>query len=172
MDNNKIEKQTFTYPFLFRLIFRYGNFFVTLLLASYSLPLILYIDENLIFVIPLLVNFILIYFINKYYINNYNILPFNIEADDEKIVCAKFFLSKKKITINYSDISLLQGGSFENKSSGIMKVYTENNSICIGFHSRLNNSSKLVSYIISKVNRSLYEQVLEKISNKKKDYVS
>lgn len=168
MNENKLEKQTFTYPFFFRLIIRYGNIFVTLLLLIYSLPLIVYIDNNLILIIPLVINFFLIYYLNKRYLNNYKILPFNIEADDEKIVCRNFFLSKKEVVIYYSNINSLIGGSFENKLSGIMKVYTENNTTCVGFHKRLKNSSRLVTYILSKVNKKLYDEVLDKIKVKPK----
>lgn len=163
MNNNKIEKQTFTYPFFFKLIFRYGNIFITLLLIIYSLPVIIYIDDNLILSIPLVINLFLIYYLNKRYLSNYKILPFSIEADNEKIICRNFFLSGKEVVVYYSDINSLAGGIFDNKQSGIMKVYSENNTSCIGFHNRLRNSSRLVTFILSKVNKSLYDEVLDKI---------
>ena len=168
MLENKLEKQIFTYPLFFKIVFRYGNIFVTALLLIYSLPLLFYINVNPILLIPLLVNIFLIYFINKRYLANYKILPFRIEADDEKLVCSNFFLSDKEILIYYSEIKMLTGGSFENKLSGMMKVYCGNNSVCIGFYHRLKNSSKLVSYILSKVDRKLYDEVLERITIKKK----
>ena len=168
MIENKIEKQTFTYSFLFQIIFRYGNVIVTPVLLLYSIPLFYFLDENLILAFPLLVNLTIIYFLNRHYLNLYKILPYRIEADDEKIVCSNFFLSNKEITINYNDISSLAGGIFENKISGVMKVCDGSNNICIGFYQRLSNSSKLATIILSKVRRDIYDGVLEKIQSGKR----
>ncbi|MCW9066221.1 MAG: hypothetical protein OQJ78_07970 [Ignavibacteriaceae bacterium] len=168
MNQNKIEKQTFTYPFIFRIIFRYGNIIVTPILILYSIPLFYFLDEKPILAFPLLVNLGIIYFLNKHYLNLYKILPYRIQADDVKIVCSNFFLSKKEITIYYNDISSLAGGIFHNKISGLMKVCDGNNNICVGFYHRLSNSSKLATIILSKVKRELYDNVLEKIKSDKR----
>jgi len=167
MNENKIENQTFTYPFLFRIIFRYGNIIITPLLLLYTIPLANYLDEKIILAFPLLVNLFLIYLLNRHYFNLYKFLPYLIEADDEKIICSKFFLSKKEVVINYDDISSLSGGIFENKISGVMKVCDGKNNICIGFYQRMNNSGKLATIILSKVNRDLYDNMLEKIKSGK-----
>ncbi|HSW56240.1 MAG TPA: hypothetical protein VLH59_14235 [Ignavibacteriaceae bacterium] len=167
MSEDKIEKQTFTYPFLFRIIFRYGNIIITPLLLLYTIPLVTFLDEKIILAFPLLVNLFLIYFLNRHYFNLYKILPYLIEADDEKITCSEFFLSKKEIVIYYNDVASLSGGIFENKISGLMKVCDGKNNVCIGFYQRLNNSSKLATILLSKVNRELYDIVLEKIKSGK-----
>jgi len=167
MKEDKIEKQTFTYPFLFRIIFRYGNIIITPLLLLYTIPLLTFLDEKIILAFPLLVNLFLIYFLNRHYFNLYKILPYLIEADDEKITCSEFFLSKKEIVIYYDDVASLSGGIFENKISGLMKVCDGKNNVCIGFYQRLNNSGKLATIILSKVNRELYDIVLEKIKSGK-----
>ena len=167
MNENKIENQTFTYPFLFKIIFRYGNIIITPLLLLYTIPLATFLDEKKILAFPLLVNLFLIYFLNRHYFNLYKILPYLIEADDEKIICSKFFLSKKEVVIYYDDISSLSGGIFENKISGVMKVCDGKNNICIGFYQRMNNSGKLATIILSKVNRDIYDNVLEKIKSGK-----
>jgi hypothetical protein len=168
MNENKIEKQTFTYPFLFRLIFKFGNIVITLLLVFYSLPLLISLDQRKILVIPLLVSLLVIYFLNRHYLTLYKILPYKIEADDEKIVCSKFFLSKKEIIINYNDIDSLSGGVFENRISGVMQVCDGKNNFCFGFYHRLRNSNKLATIILSKVKRELYDEVLEKLISKGK----
>lgn len=167
MNENKIERQTFTYPFLFRIIFRYGNIIITPLLLLYTIPLIYYLDEKIILVFPLLVNLFLIYFLNRHYFNLYKILPYLIEADDEKLTCSKFFLSKKEAVICYNDISSLSGGIFENKISGLMKVCDGKNNVCIGFYQKLNNSGKLATIILGKVRRDIYDNVLERIKSGK-----
>src|SRR4030066_1172712 len=167
MNESKIEKQTFTYPFLFRIIFRYGNIIITSLLLLYTISLIAFLDEKIILALPLLVNLFLIYFLNRHYFNLYKILPYLIEADDEKIICSKFFLSKKEIVIFYKDVTSLSGVIFENKISGVMKVCDGKNQTCIGFYQRQNNSSRLATILLSKVNRNLYDNVLEKIKSRK-----
>ncbi|MCU0344996.1 MAG: hypothetical protein MUF28_14380 [Ignavibacterium sp.] len=157
----------FIYPFLFRIIFRYGNIIVTPLLVLYTIPLVTFLDEKIILAFPLLINLFLIYFLNRHYFNLYKILPYRIESDDEKIICSEFFLSKKEVVIYYDDISSLSGGIFENRISGLMKVCDGKNNVCIGFYQRLNNSGKLATIILSKVNRELYDIVLEKIKSGK-----
>ena len=166
MDQSKIEKQTFKYPFLFRIIFRYGNIIITPLLLLYTIPLVTFLDEKIILAFPLMVNFLLIFFLNRHYFNLYKVLPYLIEADDEKIICSKFFLSKKEVVIYYNDVASLSGGIFENRISGVMKVCDGSN-VCVGFYQRLNNSGKLATILLSKVNRELYDIVLEKIKSGK-----
>lgn len=95
-------------------------------------------------------------------------MPYKIEVDDEKVVCSDFFFSKKYIVIYYRDIVSLSGGIFENKFSGLMKVCDGNNDLCMGFYQRINNSSKLATILLSKVNRPLYDKVLERIIEGKK----
>ena len=168
MNENKIEKQTFTYPFLFRLIFKFGNIIITLLLILYSIPLLVSLDQKKILVIPLLVSLLVIYFLNRHYLTLYKILPYKIEADDEKIVCSKFFLSNKEIIISYDNIKSLSGGLFENKMSGVMQVCDGKNNVCFGFYNRMRNSNKLATIILSQVKRELYDEVLEKLISKKK----
>jgi len=170
MNENKIEKQTFTYPLLFRIIFRYGNIILTFLLIVYSLPLAANLDKNKILIIPLLITLLVIYFLNRHYFNLYKILPYKIDADDEMLTCSGFFLSKKETIIHFEDIESLSGGIFENKISGVMKVCDGKNGVCIGFYQRMTNSSKLATIVLSKVKRELYDEVLERLIAKgKKD---
>ena len=168
MIENKIEKQTFTYPFLFQIIFRYGNIIVTPVLIIYSIPLYYFLYEKPIMAFPLLINLAIIFFLNRHYFNLYKILPYKIEADDEKIVCSKFFLSSKEIIIYYNDIASLAGGIFNNKISGVMKVCDGRNNVCFGFYQRLNNSGKLATIILNKVKRDIYDNVLEKLKSAKR----
>ena len=168
MNENKIEKSTFTYPLLFRIIFRYGNIIITFLLIVYSIPLAANLDRDKILMIPLLITLLIIYFLNRHYFNLYKILPYKIEVDNEKIFCTEFFLSKKEFIINYNDIDSLSGGVFENRISGIMQVCDGKNNVCFGFYHRLKNSNKLATIILSKVKRELYDEVLEKLMSKRK----
>ncbi len=169
MSENIIEKQIFSYPLFFRLIFKFGNLVVTFFLVVYSVPLVVYLDQNNILIIPIVIALLVIYFINRYYLNLYKILPYKILADDEKLVCSNFFLSKKELIIHYEDIESLSGGIFENRISGVMKVCDGKNAVCVGFYHKLKNSNKLATIILSKVKKPLYDEVLEKLISKKKN---
>jgi len=168
MNENIIEKQTFTYPFLFGFIYKYGNIVVTFLLVLHTLPFVLYADQNLILLIPIGISWLLIYFVNRHYFTLYKIIPYKIEADNEKLICSDYFFSKKVVAIYYEDIESLKGGMFENKMSGVMKVTDGKNSVTLGFYTKLNNSSRLVTIILSKVKRELYDEVLDRLTEKKK----
>ncbi len=168
MNENIIEKQSYTYPLVFGLLYKYGNIVVTLLLVFYTAPIVLYVDQNYILLIPLVISLLLIYFVNRQYFALYKIIPYKIEVDDEKLVCSNYFFSKKVVTIYYEDIESLKGGMFENKMSGVMKVYDGKNSVTLGFYTKLNNSSRLVTIILSKVKKKLYDEVLDRLAEKKK----
>ncbi|MBV6421116.1 MAG: hypothetical protein DAHOPDDO_02385 [Ignavibacteriaceae bacterium] len=163
MNQNIIEHQVFTYPFLFRIVFRYGNLIVTPIVILYSVALITFLKEEIIFTVPLVINLLIIYFLNKHFMKLKKILPYKIEVDEQKVICSDFFLSRKEIVFHYEDIKSLSGGIFENKLTGIMKVCAENKNLCFGFYQRLNKSAKLATILISKVNRPLYDQVLQRI---------
>jgi hypothetical protein len=167
MNENKIEIQEFTYSIFFRFFYRYSNFVVTILLILYSAPLIANLDDNKILFVPLIITLIVVYFINRHFFNLYKILPYKITADDEKIICTDFFASKKKMIIYYKDIAKLEGGTFDNKISGIMKV-CDSNRACFGFYHKIYNINKLVTIILSKVKRELYDEMIEKLNKRRK----
>lgn len=156
--------QVFTYSLLFKIIFRFGNILVTILLLVYLIPIISYIDQNKLLLIPAAVSLIVIYMINKVYFVYYKILPYKIEADEEKIICSDFLFSTKIITIHYKDIEKISGGIFEGKSSGIMKVSDSTSKLQIGFSQKIGNSEKLVALILSKVPKELYNEVINNLT--------
>lgn len=168
MNDNIIETQTFTYPLFFKLLYKYGNIAVTLLLVLYTAPILFYVDQKYILIIPIVISILLIYFVNKQYFTLYKIIPYKIEADNEKLICSDYIFSKEVITVFYKDIESLKGGMFENKISGVMKVHDGNNSVTMGFYTKLNNSSKLVTVILSKVKRELYDEVLDRLTEKRR----
>ena len=159
--------QTFTYSLIVKIIFRFGNIFVTLLLSIYLIPVFYYIDQNMILILPLIIAVIILYMVNRTYLSYYIILPYKIEVDDEKIICSDFLLSKKVITIYYKDIDKLQGGVFSGRSSGIMKLRDSKSNLRIGFSQKINNSEKLIALILSKVPKDLYNEVINNITEKR-----
>ena len=158
----------FTYPPLLRFFYRYGNVPVTLLLILYAVPLIIHVDKRPILLLPLLIVLLLIYFLNKQYLGLYNILPYRIEADEEKLITTDYLFSKKKVTIYFRDIAELQGGVFDGRKRGVMKIIDRRNNNIAAFYSNINNSADLERIILEKVTREVYDWTLEKIKLKRK----
>jgi len=94
-------------------------------------------------------------------------VPYKIEVDDEKIICSHFLFRDKTITILIKDIESISGGIFDGRYRGLMKVCDGKNKLCIGFFDRLKNSSKLVTLILSKVDKKIYDKVIEQIQSSK-----
>jgi hypothetical protein len=117
--------------------------------------------------IPFLLSLFIIYYLNKSYINFYKLVPYKIEIDNEKIICTNFLFRDKSITIFIKDIDSISGGIFEGKYRGLMKVCDGKNKLCIGFFDRLNNSGKLVTIILSKVDKKIYDKVITQIQSAK-----
>ena len=159
--------QTFTYSLIVKIIFRFGNIFITLLLSIYLIPVLYNIDQNLILILPLIIAVIILYMVNRTYLTFYLILPYKIEVDDEKIICSDFLLSKKIVKIYYKDIDKLQGGVFSGRSSGIMKLRDGKSKLQVGFSQKMKNSEKLIALILSKVPKDLYNDVISNITEKR-----
>ncbi len=153
--------QTFEYPVFFRLLYRYGNIPVTILLSVYLIPSVINFDKDLIYLLPVIVILILIYFINKRYLFLYKVVPYKITADEEKLTCGKFFLSDKETIIYYTDIDNLSGGAFSGKLKGLMKVLDGKSKIGIGFFDKIKDVKSLQTIILSKVNSEVYNRVVE-----------
>ncbi|MFB3055738.1 MAG: hypothetical protein ACE1ZQ_01080 [Ignavibacteriaceae bacterium] len=160
--------QTFTYSPIFKIIFRFGNILVTLLLSIYLIPVFYYIDQKIILFLPLIIAVIILYMVNKTYLTYYKILPYNIEADDEKMICSDFLFSKKIVKIYFKDIDMLRGGVFSGRSSGIMKLRDSKSNLQVGFSQKIKNSEKLIALILSKVSKDLYNEVINNLTEKRR----
>jgi hypothetical protein len=160
---------TFEYPLFFKLLFRFGNIFVTIILSAYLVPIIIRLDKDLANIVPLLIILALIYIFNRHYLMLYHILPYKIIADEEKIVCERFFLSKREVEFFYKDIATLTGGVFQGKVRGLMKVYDGKSKITIGFYDSIKDVRTLQTILLSRVNEDIYNSVIEKLGLKKKN---
>lgn len=143
------------------------NLVITPLLLIYLITLVPLIDKNLTLLFPFLLTLFILYYLNKSYITFYKLVPYKIEADEEKLVCTRFLFRDKTLTIFIKDIESISGGIFDGKYRGIMKVCDGKNKICIGFFDRIRNSSKLVTLILSKVDKKIYDEVIEQIKSLK-----
>jgi hypothetical protein len=156
-----LNTKSFEYPVFFQFLYRYGNIPVTFLLSVYLIPSVIYLDKSLTYLLPVVGILILIYFINKRYLYLYKIVPYKIIADEEKLVCTKFFLTEKERIIFYSEIETLSGGVFGGSLKGLMKVCDGKNKICIGFFNKIKDAKDLERIILSKVKIEVYNKVLD-----------
>jgi len=90
-------------------------------------------------------------------------VPYKIESDDEKIICSQLLFQKKSLVILYKDIESLTGGIFDGKYRGLMIVIDGKNKISIGFFDKLTDANKLVTILLSKVNKNIYDDVIGKL---------
>lgn len=163
--------KVFTYPIFYKLVLRFGNIPLTLLLIFYFIPAVIYVDENLVLLIPLIISSLLIFLLNKLYLTLYKIIPYKIIADDGKLICSEFLFSNKEVIIDFSNINKLKGGIFEGKLHGILKVYDGKNNIHIGYFNKIKNAKILGTILLSKVNKPVYDEVIKNIipEDRKKD---
>ncbi len=130
-------------------------------MAMNLIPLAINVDSNTILIIPIIITLFVIYFTNKFYFMLYKSFPFMIKADDEKLICTDFMFRKKTIMIYYKNIKSIEGGIFEGRLSGIMKLCDTETGICIAFSHRIRNSTKLIAMILSKLDKELYDKKIE-----------
>ena len=133
------EVYSFEYPIFCKLLYRYGNIPVTIILSIYLIMALINLERNLFFLVPIIITLLLIYFLNKHYLMLYKIIPYKIKADNEKIICTGFLFRRKGVVIFYKDIESLTGGMLSGKLSGVMKLCDGKNKICIGFYDKLKN---------------------------------
>lgn len=157
----------FTYPVIYKYIFRYGNIPATILLVMYLVVSVIGVDRELINLLPIIITLLMIYFLNKGYLNLYKLMPYKIVTDEEKMICSSFLFRKKDMVIYYEDIDSLSGGIFDGSLRGIMKVCDGKSKMCIGYYNKIKNSQTLNTIILSKIKRSVYDEVLQKTGIKK-----
>jgi len=102
---------------------------------------------------------IMIFFLNRYFIRLNRITPYTIYVNNDSITGKDFFLSSEVISIKIADITDLRGGVFEGKSRGMMRI-TAGEKEMVFYHS-LPNADKFEAYLISKVNREIYDRVVK-----------
>jgi len=103
---------------------------------------------------------------------SYKYFPFNIKADNEKIICSEFLDKSKTVTIYHKDISEIKGGIFSGNLSRPIYIIDEKNNKKIGFHAHLKDSNKLLTIILSNVDKSLYDSLLQKMQIQKDEFHS
>lgn len=163
---------TFTYPFFYRFIFRYGNIPATIIMLVYFIMSVMNYKSGLFYLAPAFIVAILIYLLNKKYFHLYKTVPYTIIIEGDELIGKDFVLGNKEIKISFKNIDKLEGGIFDKKLTGFMKMYDGKNNLWISFHSKIKKSNILQTLIFSKIREDVYNNVIEKIGLKAEDFKS
>jgi len=154
---------TYKYSLITKIIYRYGNIPITFLLLIYLVESIIQVRYHWYITFFFIINVAILISLNKYFIKTYRFFPFQIIADNQKMICSKFFLNKKQIEIKYSDIKKIEGGILSDRLTKPIYLLDVNGKILLGFYSHTGVFSKLLETIIKNVNEDLYQQLLTRM---------
>ncbi|MFA3783906.1 hypothetical protein ABRY23_12670 [Melioribacteraceae bacterium 4301-Me] len=160
---------TFTYPFIQKLIYRYGNIPINLMLIFHIIFSFYMISEEWYFPIYILFNLAILFIVNKYFFKTYKLFPFKITANNEKIICENFFLSKKKIEIYHQNINKIRGGIFSGYLTRPIYIIDDKQNITIGFYPHAGNFNKLLTIILQNIPQKLYNDLIKEITTRGTD---
>lgn len=154
---------TFKYSLLSKLIYRYGNFPLSVLLLFY-----LYVSVGEVFVhwyygFFVLINLAVLILLNGYYFKTYRFFPFTVQIDNEKMICSNFFMSSRKVEIYHCNIGSIYGGLFSGYQAGPIYVSDSKQNITIGFHQQGGKFLTMMKIILQNINAELYNSLAEKI---------
>ncbi len=154
----------YKYSFFSKLIYRYGNIPVTILLLIYLAISIIGLFSYWYYIFFTLINLTLLFSLNKYYIKTYKLFPFAISADNEKIICTNFLFSKRKIELRIEDIDKLTGGIFSGYPTRPVYIHDLKQNITIGLYANVGKFPELLKIILQNVKDDLYKDLVGKIN--------
>jgi hypothetical protein len=158
----------YTYPWFNKMLYRYGNIPLTILLLLFLTQALVNLDSKLINIIPVVITSFILYYLNKQYLYLYKIIPYRIVAQEDKLVCDHFIFSTKSFDLHFKDVISISGGFIEGKRNSIIKIDSRSN-FTIGFYHTINNARELETLLLSKVDQPVYEQVAKKMGWDKKE---
>ena len=154
----------YKYSFFMKLLYRYANIPITLVLIIYLIESLVQIPGHWFAVFFAFVNLVLIYALNKYYLKTYRFFPFKIYINNEKMVCENFMMSKKKIEIKHSEIKKINGGIFSGLPTRPIYLYDSKGNLLVGFYTHNEKYRTLLKTILKNVSEELYQELLAKMS--------
>ena len=154
---------TYKYSLFAKLLFRFGNIPLTLLLLLYLGISAIGLFTQWYYVFFVGINLAIIIWLNRYYLKTYRSFPFTISADNEKLICSDFLLNKNIVEIKLIDIVKINGGIFSGYPTRPTYIHDARNNIVIGFYSNSGNFNELLMTIIKNVDENLYQQLIDKI---------
>lgn len=160
--------KTFEYSLLPKIIYKYANIPITILLGFYLFISTVTFSNNYMSYFAIFVHLLLIFIVNRYYFRNYKLMPYKIEADNEKMICTQFSFQNKISEIKFDQITEITGGIFEGSKSRPIIIRTNGNEkITINIH--INNFNSLLTIILANINKELYVKLLDRIKKISED---
>jgi len=159
---------TFKYGIIARIIYRWINVPVSILMILQLMFLIPFAFQKLFYLIPIVIDSFILFYLNRFYFFSYKHFPFEIVADNEKIVCRDFMDDEKEVTILLNEIIEIRGGLFTGNLA--RPIYISDGKNLIGFHSHLKESNKLLTLILSNIPQTLYNSLLEKMKIQREEF--
>ncbi|GJQ63326.1 MAG: hypothetical protein SCALA702_23790 [Melioribacteraceae bacterium] len=156
--------ENYKYSFVAKLVYRFANIPVTMLLFVYFLIALLDPEKTLFNGISIAVHALLIYAINRFYYKNYKYFPYLIKIDNENMICSDYFLQRKEVTMKLSEITEITGGIFSNTPARPVYV-VDVHGTRIGLSPHIKNYNKLVTRILSNIPQELYGDILQRIKD-------
>ena len=160
--------EKFVYPFFFRVFYTYGNIPFTLLLIFYIVQIILRGQYDIMHILFLVFGLSMIILLNRKYLQLYKNLPLEIRIKDDTIIAKKYFLSGKILDMKLKEITRLSGGIFDGKINGMIMLIDEPDEKQIVISDRIKNYNILLTTILSKISKPLYDESVTKIGMLKK----
>ncbi len=155
--------QTFRYSFIAKLLYRYGNIPLNLLLLLYLASSIIGLFSNWYYIFFILINSAIIFWLNKYYLKIYRTFPFTISIDDDKLICSDYFFSKQTIEIRFEDIDSITGGIFSGFPTRPTYIHDGRQNVTIGFYLSSGKFNELLILILKRINEELYLKLIERV---------
>lgn len=153
----------YKYSFFAKLLFRYGNIPITILLLIYFALSVIGFLNHWYFIFFAVINFAIIVWLNRYYVRTYKQFPYRISADNEKLICSDFFLSKRVVEIKLKNIDKINGGIFSGYQTRATYIHDAEQNITIGFYSNSGRFNEMLMTILKNINEDLYQQLTAKI---------
>jgi hypothetical protein len=155
----------FKYSIPAKLLYRYGNIPITILLTLYIFIASVDAVSHWYFIVFILINIYIIIAVNKYFFKTYKSFPFLVEADNEKIICSNFFFSTKQVQIKHINIDKISGGIFSGYPTRPVYIHDAMQDITIGFYTNSKELQSLLKIILQNITEDLYRELLGKLRN-------
>lgn len=153
----------FTYPVLAKIIYRYANIPISLLLSFYVFVSVVAAVTDWVYIFPLIINLVLLYVLNRYYFKMYRLFPYRLKIDNEKIICTDFMNKARSVEIKLLDVGKITGGIFSGSPVKPIYIYDEKNNVTIGLNQHLKEYNKFLTIVLSNIKQELYNELLENI---------
>lgn len=153
----------FKYPLLAKIIYRYANFPVTIVMLIFALTSLTALDQSWMFGVSFFVHLLIISVMNRYYFRAYKIFPYKIEINNERMKCSNFLFNERTVEFRLDEIEEITGSIFSGTPARPLYLKIPSRDITIGINQHLTNYNKLLTIILSNVKQEIYNGLLEKM---------